>query len=73
MDVRFTTFTGYTALIQDGEQNTDDAEIFINPSGQIQLYGATGPSGANPVASDPLALNTWYRLAFISTFNAVQN
>ncbi|QJE94360.1 hypothetical protein [Luteolibacter luteus] len=73
MDVRFTTFTGYTALIQDGEQNTDDAEIFINPSGQIQLYGANGPSGANPVASDPLALNTWYRLAFISTFNAVQN
>lgn len=73
MDVRFTTFTGYTALIQDGEQNTDDAEIFINPSGQIQLYGATGPSGSNPVASDPLALNTWYRLAFVSTFNAVQN
>ena len=69
MDVRFPNITGWTSLMQSNAANSDDAEIFLNSSRQIYFIGASGSN----LASDPLALNTWYRLTFRSVYNAGTN
>lgn len=75
MDVRFPSFPagGFIAILQDREFNGDDAEIFLNPSRQLQFFGANGTSGANPIVSDVLAANTWYRIAFTASYNSTTN
>ena len=64
MDVRVPVVTQFTSLVQCQDANMDDAEIFINSSRQIQLFGATNGATFNPVVSQVLAANTWVRLAF---------
>ncbi len=69
MDVRFPSITGWTALMQSTPTNDDDAEIFLNSNRQLYFIGANAPGPA----TDPLGLNTWYRLAFRAEYNAGTN
>ena len=73
MDVRFPTFPNYIAILQDRNDNSDDAEIFVNNSRQLQMFGATLPGVNSPVVSNPLNANIWTRLAFTSTYDSGTN
>lgn len=73
MDVRFPALSTWTALTQDRTDNSDEGEIFLNPARELVFYNASGPSGLHPIASPPLAPNTWYRLAFTSTWDGPNN
>ncbi len=71
MDVRFPTLpASFVSIFQDREFNGDDAEIFINPSQQLQCFGTTT---GNATVSNPLSANTWYRLAITAEYNAGTN
>lgn len=71
MDVRVPTITAFTSLVQCQSANADDAEIFFNSSGQLQIYGAVNGAVSNPVVSNALPTNTWVRLGFTSGYDEV--
>ena len=71
MDVRVPAISNFTSLVQCQGANTEDAEIFFNSSGQLQIYGASNGAASNPVVSNILPTNTWVRLGFTSSYDSV--
>jgi len=70
LEIKYSTATNGIALVQDSPTNTDDAEIFINTAGEIEIRSTTG---GTVVASDPLATGPRHRIAITSTYNSSTN
>lgn len=69
MDVRIPNVTGMGPLLCHSAIN-DSCEIIYNQNKNIVFDYANGPSGAGPIASDPLPTATWLRLTFSSQYNS---